>query len=220
MVNADKLVTIRLLNLSNDIKHVYPGTIVGHMNPIDSIMSTTENQNPYENLPPFLKELFEKTVKNLNYEQVNLVEKFLLNHANVFASSDKDLGRTDKIKHQINTGAAAPIKQPMRRVPVHWQDEVDKHIDDMRERNIIQESTSPWSSGIVLAKKKGGTMRFCVDYRRLNAVTVKDAYPLPRIDEALDYLSGSLWFSTLDLCSGYWHVEMDSQDKPKTAFST
>lgn len=84
----------------------------------------------------------------------------------------------------------------MRRVPIHWQEEVDKQIDDMLERNIIQESRSPWSSGIVLAKKKDVTMRFWVDYRLLNAVTVKDAYPLPRIDEALDYLAGSMWFST------------------------
>lgn len=97
---------------------------------------------------------------------------------------------------------------------------MDKQIDEMLERNVIQESTRPWSSGIVIAKKKDGTMRFCIDYRQLNAVTVKDAYPLPCIDEALDYLAGSMWFSTLDLCSGYWQVEMDSQDKPNTAFST
>lgn len=73
LINADKLVTIRLLNLSDDIKQIYPGTIVGRMNSIDRIMSTTETQNSYENLPPFLKELFEKTAKNLNNEQAILV---------------------------------------------------------------------------------------------------------------------------------------------------
>lgn len=96
----------------------------------------------------------------------------------------------------------------MRRLLVHWQEEVDKQIDDMLERNVIQESRSPWSSAIVLAKKKDSTIRFCVNYRRLNAATVKDANPLPRIDEALDYVAGSMWFSTLDLCSGYWQVEI------------
>ena len=71
-----------------------------------------------------------------------------------------------------------------------------------------------------MVKKKDGSYRFCVDYRRLNSCTIQDAYPLLRIDESLDQLSGSTWFSTLDLCSGYWQVEMHSDDRPKTAFAT
>ena len=73
---------------------------------------------------------------------------------------------------------------------------------------------------MVLTKKKDGTTRFCVDYRKLNELTVKDAYPLPRIDDSLDHLSGAHWFSTLDLYSGYWQVELEPEDKPKTAFVT
>ena len=98
--------------------------------------------------------------------------------------------------------------------------EVERNIDDMLAKGVIQPSNSPWSSPIVLVKKKDGTHRFCVDYRRLNSCTLQDAYPLPRIDESLDQLSGSTWFSTLDLCSGYWQVEMDPADKAKTAFTT
>ena len=78
--------------------------------------------------------------------------------------------------------------------------------------------TSPWSSPIVLVTKKDGTKRFCVDYRKLNSVTVKDSYPIPRTDETLDSLTGSKWFSTLDLCSGYWLVELDEDAKQKSAF--
>ena len=90
----------------------------------------------------------------------------------------------------------------------------------MQEKDVIQQSSSPWASPIVLVKKKDGTTRFCVDYRKLNNVTRKDAYPLPRIDSTLDTLSRSQWFSTLDLVSGYWQVEIDEKDQPKTAFCT
>ena len=88
------------------------------------------------------------------------------------------------------------------------------------EKDVIQPSVSPWASSIVLVQKKGGSTRFCVDYRKVNAVTRKDAYPLPRIDDALDTLAGSKPFSTLDLISGYWQVEMNSDDQEKTAFCT
>ena len=90
----------------------------------------------------------------------------------------------------------------------------------MLNNEVITPSSSPWSSPVVLVRKKDGTTRFCVDYRRLNAVTINDAYPLPRIDDAFDHLSGSCWFSTLDLCSGYWQVECEDSDRHKTAFAT
>ncbi|KRZ03458.1 Transposon Ty3-G Gag-Pol polyprotein [Trichinella pseudospiralis] len=90
----------------------------------------------------------------------------------------------------------------------------------MIHRDIIEPSCSPWASPIVLVNKKDGTCRFCVDYRQLNNVTQKDAHPLPRIDDTLDALSGAQWFSTLDLASGYWQVEMETRDREKTAFTT
>ena len=90
----------------------------------------------------------------------------------------------------------------------------------MLQKKVIQPSTNPWASLIVLVHKKDGTLCFCVDYRKLNAVTRKDAYPLPRIDDVCLTLGSSKWFTTLDMISGYWQVEVSDQDKEKTAFST
>ena len=90
----------------------------------------------------------------------------------------------------------------------------------MLEKGVIQPSDSPWSSPIVLAKKKDGSVRFCIDYRKVNAITRKDAYPLPRIDETLDTLAGSKLYTTLDLKTGYWQVEVENEDRAKTEFST
>ena len=89
----------------------------------------------------------------------------------------------------------------------------------MLKQGIIEPSTSSWSSPVVLVEKKDGSSRFCLDFRKLNNVTVKDAYPLPNAEELIDELSGSRWFSTLDLASGYWQVELDPIDREKTAFT-
>ena len=93
-------------------------------------------------------------------------------------------------------------------------------LDDMLSQGVIEPACGPWSSPIVLVSKKDGSSRFCVDFRKVNDLTIKDAHPIPRIDDTLDALSGSRWFSTLDLTSGYWQVEMEEADKEKTAFST
>ena len=94
------------------------------------------------------------------------------------------------------------------------------HVEGMLDRNIIQPSVSPWAAPVVLVRKKDGQDRFYVDYRRLNQITKKDSYPLPRIDDTLDALSGVKYFSTLDLLSGYWQLQMKPSTHEKTAFAT
>ena len=93
-------------------------------------------------------------------------------------------------------------------------------VGDKLEAGVVQESSSPWASPIVLVKKKDRSLRFCVDYRRLNAITRKDVFPLPRIDDLLDQLKGKSVFSTLDAKTGYWQIGMEERSREKTAFVT
>ena len=97
---------------------------------------------------------------------------------------------------------------------------IDEHVEKMLANDICEPSTSPWASNVVLVKKSDGTLRFCIDYRQLNSLTVKDSYPLPRIDTCFDALGGAKYFSTLDLWQGYWQVENDPETSDKTTFIT
>jgi hypothetical protein len=130
----------------------------------------------------------------------------------VFATSEDDLGETDCVLHKINTGQAHPIKQAPRRIPIHQKEEVSKELKRMLDAGVVKPSKSPWASPIVIVRKSDGSIRFCVDYRKVNEVTIKDSYPLPRINDSLDVLRGSSWFSVLDLQSGFWQVKMDPSD--------
>ena len=124
------------------------------------------------------------------------------------------------MNHHIETGDVRPIHQHPRRIPFALREKVDEMVQDMLDQGVIQHSHSPWASPIVLVAKRDGTTRFCVDYRRLNSVTKMDVFPLPRIDDSIDILSHSRYFSTLDLRSGYWQVKMASESIEKTAFAT
>lgn len=148
------------------------------------------------------------------------MRQILNENQNIFSKNSSDIGRTSLVTHKIDTQGATPIKQRPMRVPLAKQEIVKNSVKDMLDAGIIEPSNGPWASPVVLVTKKDGTVRFCLDYRKINDVTVKDSQPLPRIDDSLDALSGSKWFSTLDLKSGYWQVEVESDDRPKTAFAT
>ena len=125
----------------------------------------------------------------------------LLEYNDVFSLHESDMGRTSLTKHKIDTGDSPPVHCPSHRIPRARKAEVRKMLHDMLDKGVIlnHPSDSHWSSPIVLAKKKDGSVRFCIDFRKVNSVTWKDAYPLPRIDDTLDTLDGSKLFSTLDL---------------------
>ena len=153
-------------------------------------------------------------------EQREQLQRLLNQHRNVFATDDNDLGYTDRVQHRIPVKDDIPVAQPYRPIPPRHFDEVRDHIQGLLAKKIIVESHSPYAAPIVLVRKKDGTLRLCVDYRRLNAKTVGDAYPLPRIQESFDALVGAQYFTTLDLASGYHQIAMHPTDQPKTAFVT
>ena len=112
-----------------------------------------------------------------------------------------------------------PFKECYRCIPPHVYDDVRVHVKEMLDISVILWSHSLWASTVVLVWKKDGGLRFCIDLRKLNNQTVKDAYSLPQIVKTLDSLQGSQWFSSHDLKSRYWQVKMDEESKPLTAFT-
>ncbi|PIL31638.1 transcription factor [Ganoderma sinense ZZ0214-1] len=127
---------------------------------------------------------------------------------------------TRRVMHTINTQGAQPVRAQGRPHSPPEHEEIKKFVDDALEDGLIEPSTSPWSAPIIFAKKKDGTNRLCVDYRRLNDVTVKNAYPLPRIDDTYQHFHGAKFFTTLDLKSGYWQIPVHPESREKTAFTT
>ncbi|KAK3089469.1 hypothetical protein FSP39_003867, partial [Pinctada imbricata] len=221
LVRVCNEVPLRAVNLSDDPQLIYSGTEIAEMSEVSRVLSEDSQPDTQSNaLTPELQALLLETSKNLSRDQAGQVENLLKRYCGLFATKNNDLGRAKYVKHSINTGDAIPIKQPLRRIPAHMTEEVNDQIEEMLKKGVIEPSISPWASNIVLVKKKDGSTRICIDYRRLNSVTLKDAYPLPRIDEFLDQLAGNAWFTTLDMFTGYWQVEVKESDRAKTAFTT
>ena len=199
---TNPLVPVRLLNLSPDSVTVHKGTRVASASAVEnhSIVVASVNSNPSlqcdvpNHKRQQLWQAVESAAEKLTRTEQEQLYAVLLDYADVFADDAGDLGKTDKLQHTINTGGALPIRQTARRLPAAQREEVRKLLREMEEKKIIRPSRSPWASPVVLVKKKDGSTRFCVDYRKLNSVTHKDAYPLPRIDDMLQSLSGSRWF--------------------------
>ena len=151
--------------------------------------------------------------------QQKVAKDLLVASVDVFSKDDLDLGKCNILKHYIKITDPQPFKERYRRIPPHLYEEVKAHLQEMVEVGAIRRSFSPWASAVVLVRKKDGGFRFCIDLCKLNNRTVKDGYSLPHIEATLDYLHGAQWFSTLDLKSGYWKVELEEDAKPLTAFT-
>lgn len=144
----------------------------------------------------------------------------LKEYAPVFNDNPTIPSRTTKFRAQLDTGSNSPVMSAPYRTSPAEREMIDKAVDEMLKAGVIRPSRSPWSSPVVLVPKKDGETRFCVDYRRLNKLTKVEVYPLPRVDETLRAFEGSMYFSVMDMQSGYWQVPLHPDSIPKTAFIT
>ena len=189
--------------------------------------NSTQSPNSDERQPQSHSEKVDWILEKLNLSGMSewpmdlqaKAKDLLVSYSDIFSKSDMDMGTTRLVKHHINLTDYTPFKQRYRRIPPHLYDEVRAHLKEMLELGAIRKSLSPWSSPIVLVRKKDGKLRFCKDLRKLNQRTVRDNYSLPNIDHMLEQLEGAEWFCTLDLKSGYWQVELTEESKPYTAFT-
>ena len=143
----------------------------------------------------------------------------LLEFHHVFSLELNEIGCTNATKHIIELMKGEPFKERFRRIAPPLVDEVCQHIQEMLDSGAIRPSQSPWCNAVVLVRKKDGSLRFCIDFRRLNAWTKKDTYPLSHMQETMESMVGARHFSCMDLKSGFWQVQMDEESRQYTAFT-
>lgn len=136
----------------------------------------------------------------------------------MFSLSEWEVGLAKDVEHNIRLSDPRPFRERSRRLAPADIEDVRRHLKDLLAAGVIKESRSPYASPIVVARKKNGSVRMCIYYRTLNSKTIPDQYTTPRIDDALDCLAGSCWFSVLDLRSGYYQIAIADADKEKRAF--
>ncbi|KAK3097999.1 hypothetical protein FSP39_015198 [Pinctada imbricata] len=222
LVQVQEEITIRILNATPKQLKLSSGTHLGKLVEIDKNddkgMKTKEE--PSLEVPDHLKTLIESFSKQLEGSVLTEATSLIVQFQDIFVRNSQDLGCFSPVKHKIQTGDALPIKQPVRRTPIGFKDEEKDHLESLIKSGIVVPSQSEWASPVVLVRKKDGGVRWCIDYRKVNSVTTKDSYPLPNIEECIDTLAGATVFSTIDLQQGYHQIEVDPDDRLKTAFIT
>ena len=226
-------ILVRCLNATFEPILVRAGTTVADYSEVcDGDIHTETGLSPSEQVknstgvprkvPAHLQQLFDAAVSGCcNDNQESRLAGLLTKFSDVFSVDNDDVGNTKLVEHSIPVlDGTRPIRQPPHRLGPHKEEEAERQVNKLLEKGLIEPASGAWSSPVVLVKKKDDSWRFCIDYRRVNTVTIQDAYPLPRIDDSLDALAGSRFFSTLDLTSGYWQVPLDEDARKKSAFIT
>ena len=217
--------------MNNSSNHVTlpVGHLIGVLQPVDMLEEQLCSRREVRRIgssvgsnevPVHLEHLCQASSEGLKPDEIDVLRELLIEHNEAFSKGDDDLGHFSAIQHNIDTGDAIPIKQRMRRTPLGYAEEEKEHLDKLLDAKVIEPSESEWASPSVLVRKKDGSVRWCIDMRKLNNVTVKDRFPLPLIEECVDALGGCKYFSTLDMASGYYQLKVSEEDRPKTAFVT
>ena len=225
-VNKDNELAVRIMNYSDKPVTLKRNQVIGVVDEPAAVRSNNSQGNKPHQADQRLSIVRNAVTKKLadnsciTKAERDQVASLLHKFSDVISLNDNDLGKTSLVAHSINTGDHPPIKCMPYRTPFKRREIIDKEIARMQELDVIEECDGPWAFPIVLVQKKDGAVRFCVDYRKLNKITRLDSYPLPRIEDCVDALASSTRFSTLDLASGYWQVEVDKDSRDKTAFCT
>ena len=220
---------VRIFNISAKTLEIQPKSSLCELHEVkvlrsvDPIQKDGKNARSYQQRADVsaaaqLPDQIDLTDSNITEEEKEKLKDFLIKWKGIFSKDITDLGKCNLVKHQIKLTDDQPFKEPHRRIPPALFQEVREHLREMIEAGAIRPSESPYSSNVVIVRKKDGSIRFCVDFRKLNNKTIKDAYALPRVEDTLHLLAGARYFTKLDLRSGYWQVEIDELDKHKTAF--
>lgn len=212
----NNIMTIKISNVTTSTIAIPPRAIVCEMQPV------TIQPVPKEDIrddTPVTEKVKEIMQSDLTDEQFQDGKDLINAYTDIFSRGDDDVGHTDRVQHRIDLTDERPFKQRYRRIPPAMYDEVKSHLRQLMSNGIIRPSHSPYASNVVLVKKKDGSLRLCVDYRQLNNITKKDSYAIPRIEELLECLAGSKFFSVVDMKSGYYQVEIKEEHKERTAFT-
>lgn len=196
----NKTVFVSVANVNNRLIKLDRDTIIASLQSFDSSVpfeyNVPDTKDSHSELPGHLLDMLDKSSEKLTDVQKAAVFGLVSEFRDNFVGPGEQLGRTNLVEHQVDTGNSEPFKPPLRRVPIMQREILEREIENMLQNDIIEPSDSPYASPVCLVKKKDGSVRFCIDYRRLNSQTKKDAFPLLRIDESLESLTGARWFST------------------------
>lgn len=212
------VVEVLVMNNANSARDIFPGEILAVVEAV-SVENVSDNVGTEPTPTRFSPEEILQNAKHLSHTHHRRLRSLIVRFADLFGNTPrKDV--TGKTVHRVDTGDVLPIASPPYRVTPERREFMRQEVREMLETGVISESSSPWASPVVLVPKKDGSVRFCVDYRKLNTHTKRDVYPLPVIEDVLTSMQGMKWFSSLDLAQGYWQVPLAPDAKEKSAFIT
>ena len=234
-VNDKSEILVRVVNLNERELKLSPNQLVGEVSTDFELFSedgveanTAETGKTAEVSKSVNNDVLAKLEKfsfgpKLSVEQKQRVSAMLVTKLDAFQWDPNDVGRTDLVKHKIDTGNSEPIRKKQFKIPHALRSVMDNMVKELQDQKMIEPSASPWCSPVMVVKQTTrdgkAKYRFITDMRALNSVTVKDAYPLARMDQALESLGGSAYFTVVDMARGFYQVALDEDSKPKTAFS-